>query len=83
MDKLTYEEAAKLSLTKEWKVSICHQGKECWCRIIKTKNPIFYYETEEKEEYYIIGSGAINKDTAKHIVKVHNEKLKNNGNIMQ
>ena len=31
---------------------------------------------ELEEEYYIIGSGEINKETAEYIVKLHNQNIK-------
>jgi hypothetical protein len=69
---LTYEEAEQLCLTVRWKVLPCFQGESCWCRTIGPEIPIF---DKEGNEIYIAGSGAIHKEFAEHIVKVHNDSL--------
>jgi hypothetical protein len=76
---MTYQEARKESLSVEWKTVTCQQGEKCWCRMIEPSTPILYKENEEDEElheYYVCHSGALDKETAEHIVKVHNESLK-------
>lgn len=69
---MTYEEAQKESLKVKWKASPCHQGGECWCRIIEPIEPILY---DRDEEYYIVGSGSIPKLEAEHLVELHNRSL--------
>ena len=70
---MTYEEATKLSLTVEWKVSLCNSGESCWCRIIEPKEEI---KDSDGNEIYIVGSGSISKTYAEHIVEQHNKSLK-------
>jgi len=73
---MEYEEAEKLALKTPWKVDTCHVGESCWCRTIVPETPIEYFIVSEKtEEYYIIGSAAINEDMANYIVELHNQKL--------
>ena len=55
---MKYEEAQQKALTIKWKTTPCHQGEECWCRIIEPTEPILY---DDNEEYYIVGSGSIPK----------------------
>jgi len=69
---MTYEEAQQKALTVEWKASPCHQGEECWCRIIEPVEPILY---DEDEEYYIVASGSIPKLEAEHLVELQNKSL--------
>ena len=69
---MTYEEAQKESLKVKWKASPCHQGGECWCRIIEPIEPILY---DRDEEYYIVGSGSIPILEAEHLVELHNRSL--------
>jgi hypothetical protein len=70
---MTYIEAEELSLTVEWKTTTCSEGSECWCRIITPTEPIV---DNDGNEVYIAGSGAIPTIYAEHIVKLHNESLK-------
>jgi len=70
---MNYQEAMQHALKVDWKVSLCHEGKECWCRVIEPKEKII---SSEDEEIYIVGSGSISKEHAEHIVNVHNCSLK-------
>ena len=79
---MTYEEVKQKALEVKWKVSNCKQGAQCWCRIIEPLHKLFYTENgfdgaEYEEEYYIVGSGAINTESAEHIVEIHNQFIKN------
>lgn len=57
-----------------WKTEPCHT-KDCWCAIITTEKPVFWEQSPE-EEAYIAPSGSIPKEIAEHIVKIHNNNLK-------
>jgi len=72
---MNYQEAIEKSLTVKWKVDTCHEGERCWCRVIRGEEPILYKELDDsdEEEYYIVGSGELNKETVEHIVSLHNE----------
>ena len=70
---MKYEEAQQKALTIKWKTTPCHQGEECWCRIIEPTEPILY---DDNEEYYIVGSGSIPKLEAEHLVQLHNKNIK-------
>ena len=76
---MTYEEAIQKSFTIKWKVETCHQGESCWCRTINTITPIFFKHKEkwDEEEYYVVGSGELNKEMAKYFVKLHNKQILN------
>lgn len=69
---MNYEQAQKEALKVKWKASPCHQGEECWCRIIEPVESILY---DKDEEYYIVGSGSIPQLEAEHLVKLHNNSL--------
>ena len=69
---MTYEEAQQKALKVKWKTTPCHQGEECWCRIIESIEPILY---DGDEEYYIVASGSIPKLEAEHLVELHNRNL--------
>lgn len=69
---MDYEQAQKESLKVKWKAVPCHQGEECWCRIIEPIEPIIY---DDKEEYYIVASGSIAQLEAEHLVELHNKSL--------
>lgn len=69
---MTYNEALAKSRTVKWKVSICHSGEECWCRVIE---PIDRIEDKDGNEIYIVSSGSINEIHAEHIVRIHNENI--------
>lgn len=70
--KVLYEEALIKAFNSEWKSSVCSQGEKCWCRIIEPLNKIEY---NNGEEIYIVGDGAISKEFAEYIVKLHNDNL--------
>lgn len=70
---MDYLEAQEFSLTKEWKISTCSQGEDCWCRIIEPIEEIF---DNEENQIFIASSGSISELYAEHIVKLHNESLK-------
>jgi hypothetical protein len=74
---MNYEEAIQKSLTVKWKVDTCSQGEQCWCRVIKCEEPLMFKEKEylDEDEYYIVGTGDLNKETAEHIVKIHNQTI--------
>ncbi len=72
---MEYKEAQELALKKKWKVETCTQGLACWCRLVVPEEKIKYISGNIEEELYIIGSGAINKIHAEHIVKIHNDTL--------
>lgn len=70
---MDYKEAQEYSLTKEWKISLCNQGKDCWCRMIEPKEEIV---DDDGNEIFIAPSGSISKLYAEHIVELHNKSLK-------
>lgn len=71
---MNYEDCLKHTLKVEWKVSTCEAGEKCWCRIIELKKEM---RSNDMENVYISGPGTIPKIVAEHIVKMHNESLKN------
>jgi hypothetical protein len=71
---MNYKEGIEKSLTVKWKVSLCQNGKGCWCRIIEPKSEI---KVGKDEKIYIVNSGSLPKEHAEHIVKLHNKSLKN------
>jgi hypothetical protein len=72
---MNYQEAIEKSLTIKWKVDTCSQGEQCWCRVVRCEDPILFKESDDSdsEEYYVVRSGELNKETVEHIVKIHNE----------
>lgn len=74
---MDFDQAKKKSHKLRWKTDYCHEGEQCWCRIIKCEEPLMYskFDYFDQEEYIIIQDGQLNKDTAEHIVKLHNESL--------
>jgi len=70
---MTYYEAIKYANTVKWKVITCSAGKDCWCRMIVPKDKLF---DDNNNEIYIVNSGFMCKEHAKHIVKLHNKNLK-------
>ena len=72
---MNYQEAIEKSLTVKWKADTCIQGEQCWCRVIKCEEPIFFKENNDSddEEYYVVGSGQLDKETVEHIVEIHNK----------
>ena len=77
---MNYQEAIEKSLTVKWKVDTCSQGEQCWCRVIKCEEPIFFKENDgsDDEEYYVVGSGGIGKETVEHFVSLHNKTFNTN-----
>ncbi len=71
---MSYEEALLKANGVEWQTKECGTP-DCWCLIIEPKEPIFYEHDGFKEQLFICSSGALDKITADHIVKVHNENL--------
>ena len=71
---MNYKEAILYSIKVKWKVDVCAQGEECWCRIIVPEKPI---ENSDDEDVYIIGQGVMDKEHAEHIVKLHNDTIEN------
>lgn len=72
---LTFQQARDLSLAVRWKVSLCNTGEDCWCRMIEPESPILFRDGYLDEEYCVCVMGAIDKATAEHIVKLHNNYL--------
>ena len=70
---MTYQEAIDKSFTTKWKIGNCSQGEQCWCRTIKPVEPILFEDGDTEEEYYVLKGGEVHKETAEHIVKLHNE----------
>jgi hypothetical protein len=78
----SYEEAQEYALTIPWKVTTCHVGESCWCRMIVPVEEIEYTHTyrdntSEKDTIHIFVEGSINKTTAEYIVALHNQKVVN------
>jgi hypothetical protein len=78
-----YDEAQKHSLTVHWKLETCNVGESCWCRIILPTEKILYKnkvgETERVDEFeHIIPDGSIDKETAEHVLKLHNDHVVKN-----
>ncbi len=74
--KLDYEQAITESLSRKWKIDTCQQGEECWCRVIKCDPPLFFMEKNcDDQEYYVVRSGELVKETVEHLVKLHNQSL--------
>lgn len=71
---MNYEEATKHAMTVRWKTAECGTP-DCWCRMILTEEPVIYEHNGSEDEIYIIGSGAVPKDYAEHIVKLHNQHV--------
>ena len=70
---MTYQEAYELALKSKWIATHCFVGESCWCNTITTETPIIF--GDDNDEVQIVSSGAINKQIAEHIVKVHNQSL--------
>ena len=77
---MNYQEAIEKSLTVKWKVDTCGHGIQCWCRVVKCEEPIFFKENDDSddEEYYVVNSGRLNKETVEHFVSLHNETFNTN-----
>ena len=61
---MTYQEAIEKSFTTQWKIGVCSQGEQCWCRTIIPIEPIFYKDGNSDDSYYIVQSGQMRKETA-------------------
>ena len=79
---MKYSEAKQELYNRPWKTSTCGQGESCWCRIIKTVEPIEYQvnKSEVDEDTFeliseVIPMGIIGSDFAEHVVNLHNEFL--------
>lgn len=74
--KLDYGQATTESLLRKWKIDTCQQGVECWCRVIKCDPPLFFVESNrDEQEYCVVRSGELGKETVEHLVKLHNKSL--------
>jgi hypothetical protein len=71
------QEAAEKSLTVKWEIGTCKEGEMCWCRTIKPTESILFNDGDSQDEYWIVGSGELHKDTAEYFVKLHNKQLEN------
>jgi hypothetical protein len=71
---VTYQKARQLSFKVKWKVSSCGD-KDCWCAIIEPEDPIVCNFNDTTGDYIVVSSGAIDKETAQHIVLIHNSYL--------
>lgn len=71
---MTYNEAQQYSLTVKWKTATCTQGEQCWCRAILPEEEIL---DKDGNEIIIVHDGAMSKEYAEHIVKLHNASLSN------
>lgn len=80
--EMEYSEAIKESFKKPWKVVLCDEGEKCWCRMIELKQPIKFTTPAldgvfEHELRTIISQGAIDEETAKYLVNLHNLQFNN------
>lgn len=70
---MTYDEAEEKALSVKWKVDMCSQGKECWCRLIMPEEDITYTNSLGNSYVYsLVDSGAVSKELAERIVDDHN-----------
>jgi hypothetical protein len=67
---MTYLEAKELALRLPWKTQECFSGPECWCELIV---PEIEVKDKDGNSIDIVSSGAVSKDTARHIVEAHNQ----------
>ena len=81
---MTYKQSVQELYKRPWKAVTCSQGESGWCRIIETLEPIEYQvnKSEEDEDTFelisqVIPMGAIDTEFAEHVVKLHNDSLKN------
>lgn len=70
---MTYQDAIEKSFTVKWNIGTCSEGERCWCRTIKPVGPILFNDGNTEEEYYVVRSGELNKETVEYLVKLHNE----------
>ena len=73
---MNYEEANKHALAVRWKTEECGT-KDCWCRMIVPESPVIFEHNGTDDEIYVVGAGAISKDYAEHVVKIHNQHVDN------
>ncbi|MFA6355301.1 MAG: hypothetical protein WCW65_02660 [Candidatus Paceibacterota bacterium] len=79
---MTYKQAEKLAYKSRWKIKVCGSGNECWCRGIYPEKEILFkqknLEGEMVEElYFVEGVANMSKKLAIHVVKLHNNSLRN------
>lgn len=55
-----------------WKVTLCNQGEDCWCRLIETEQKVIY---RGGTNVFVIPNGSLSKAEAEHIVEIHNAWL--------
>jgi hypothetical protein len=79
---MKYSEAKQELYNRPWKTSTCGQGESCWCRIIKTIEPIEYQVNKSEEDKIrfdkiseVVPMGAIDADFAEYVVTLHNDYL--------
>jgi len=79
---MTYKQAKQELYIRPWKAVTCSQGESCWCRIIKTVEPIEYQVNASEEDEIkfdliseIVPMGAIDSQFAEHVVNLHNHFL--------
>lgn len=79
----SFDEAIKYALSIPWRMDVCHVGKDCWCRVIKTVEDFEYQEQvgdliqdyNFNEDYGIVGDGSICEEIAQHLVSMHNDNI--------
>lgn len=69
---------AKDHLNKKWKTAKC-SVQDCWCRLIVTEDCPTGEDADYPLEYCILCSGAIDAETAEHIVSIHNQWIDSKG----
>lgn len=67
------EEFFNFAKTTPWKIIICSEGDECWCRAISTEIPIY---DENDRLHLVIDTGSVSKYVIEYLVELHNQKLK-------
>ena len=72
---MKYNEAREKSFTVKWEAALCPQGEECWCRMVRPADRIFYEDGDVESEFLVIGSGEMDTETAEYLVKLHNNNL--------
>ena len=87
---MTRKEATKELYRRPWKAVPCSQGESCWCRIIKTVEPIEYQLSNREDDEVRFGTlgeivpmGAIDKDFAEYVVTLHNNFLEKKSEIFE
>lgn len=59
-------------LNTRWKTKACYTGESCWCRLIVPEEDTTW---ESGDEVFIAPNGTLYKETAEHIVQIHNDWL--------